>query len=108
MCLFQSFTGWFQALIERNEGVPAEDLVVYSSGKPLDSGASLAAMENLATLDIEVRVLGGKMLSDQPKDLYLLAKLMKQVQVQVQYSLLTQKKVHIWWHNIVELHIFNT
>ena len=30
------------------------------------------------------------------------------VQVQVQYSLLTQKKVHIWWHNIVELHIFNT
>merc|ERR1712105_446505 len=49
-----------KALIERNEGVPAEDLVVCSSGKPLDSGASLAAMENLATLDIEVRVLGGK------------------------------------------------
>merc|ERR1711963_264319 len=49
-----------KALIERDEGVAAEDLVVYAAGKPLDSGASLAAMENLATLDIEVRVLGGK------------------------------------------------
>merc|ERR1711963_448227 len=49
-----------KALIERDEGLDAEDMVVYCGGKPLENGVSLAALENLATLDIEVRVLGGK------------------------------------------------
>ncbi|KAK7108252.1 ubiquitin-like FUBI-ribosomal protein eS30 fusion protein [Littorina saxatilis] len=49
-----------KALVERNEGVAAEDMAVYCCGKPLESGASLAALENLSTLEVEVRVLGGK------------------------------------------------
>merc|ERR1712048_1180471 len=49
-----------KALVELNEGVPVEDMAVYYAGKPLENSASLAALETLATLDIEVRLVGGK------------------------------------------------
>ncbi|XP_076466927.1 ubiquitin-like FUBI-ribosomal protein eS30 fusion protein isoform X2 [Babylonia areolata] len=49
-----------KALVEQKEGVAAEELAVYCGGKPLDDGASLAALENLATLEVQVRMVGGK------------------------------------------------
>ena len=41
------------------EGVSAEELSVYCAGKPLEDGASLAVLENMATLEVQVRMLGG-------------------------------------------------
>merc|ERR1712087_474598 len=48
------------ALVERNEGVPAEDLAVYCAGSPLEPGTCLASLEDLTTIDVEARILGGK------------------------------------------------
>jgi hypothetical protein len=49
-----------QAFVEEVEGVSAEDLVVYHGGKPLEDGLSLMTLGNLATLQVEVRLLGGE------------------------------------------------
>jgi hypothetical protein len=48
-----------QAFVEEVEGVSAEDLVVYHGGKPLEEGLSLMTLGNLATLQVEARLLGG-------------------------------------------------
>eukprot|EP00745_Piridium_sociabile_P026057 TRINITY_DN41361_c0_g1_i1.p1 TRINITY_DN41361_c0_g1~~TRINITY_DN41361_c0_g1_i1.p1 ORF type:complete len:132 (+),score=38.88 TRINITY_DN41361_c0_g1_i1:220-615(+) len=49
-----------KTLVEREEGVSGEELVVFCQGRPLEDGASLAALQDKATLEVEVRVLGGK------------------------------------------------
>nr|KAG5703275.1 hypothetical protein BaRGS_025517 [Batillaria attramentaria] len=47
-------------MIQGLEGLPAEDLAVYCQGKPLEGDMSLTAFEDSATLEVEVRLLGGK------------------------------------------------
>merc|ERR1712121_19986 len=42
------------------EGLPLDDLALYHAGKPLSDDASLSACGELATLDVELRLLGGK------------------------------------------------
>nr|ADW95789.1 ribosomal protein S30-like protein [Pectinaria gouldii] len=42
------------------EGLPLAELAVYQAGKPLDDAHTLTLCEDLSTLDVEVRMLGGK------------------------------------------------
>ncbi|KAK2184368.1 hypothetical protein NP493_269g03043 [Ridgeia piscesae] len=42
------------------EGLPAEELVFYCGGKPMCDEDVLANCTDLATLDVELRLLGGK------------------------------------------------
>nr|KAG5703274.1 hypothetical protein BaRGS_025516 [Batillaria attramentaria] len=47
-------------MIQGVEGLPAEDLAVFYRGRPLEGGMSLTAFEDSATLEVEVRLFGGK------------------------------------------------
>jgi len=42
------------------EGLSMDDLALYYAGKPLSDEASLAECGDLATLEVELRLLGGK------------------------------------------------
>lgn len=42
------------------EGVQASELVLYAAGEPLADNAQLNSCAELSTLDLEVRLLGGK------------------------------------------------
>nr|ACD65108.1 putative ubiquitin-like protein Fubi/40S ribosomal protein RPS30 fusion protein [Novocrania anomala] len=42
------------------EGIPADDQVLLYAGKPLEDDCTLAGIPKLATLSMEVRMLGGK------------------------------------------------
>ena len=53
-CLFS------QAQLAVAEGLPADELVFYCGGKPLSDGDVLSNCSNLATLDVELRLLGGE------------------------------------------------
>ncbi|KAK6182080.1 hypothetical protein SNE40_009844 [Patella caerulea] len=47
-------------LISQREGFCADDLMVMYGGKPLEGDFKLAALSELSTLDVEVRMIGGK------------------------------------------------
>ncbi|XP_046364710.1 ubiquitin-like FUBI-ribosomal protein eS30 fusion protein [Haliotis cracherodii] len=49
-----------KTLINEKEGFSATDLVVLSAGRPLEDAELLSGLNNLTTLDVEVRMLGGK------------------------------------------------
>ena len=49
-----------QTLITEREGFPVEEQIILYAGKPLQDGYQLAKLNDLSTLDIEVRMLGGK------------------------------------------------
>ena len=50
-----------QAQIAAREGLDVADLAVYCSGRPLDNEQVLSACAaNLQTLEVDVRMLGGK------------------------------------------------
>lgn len=42
------------------EGVQSSELVLYAAGEPLADNAQLNSCAELSTLDLEVRLLGGK------------------------------------------------
>merc|ERR1711931_278224 len=42
------------------EGLPLDDLALYHAGKPLSDDATLSECGEFATLDVELRLLGGK------------------------------------------------
>lgn len=50
----------FQAIIADREGFACEDLAVFCAGKPLENEMNLSSFQDLATLEVEVRMLGGK------------------------------------------------
>ena len=62
-----SFVFWYlmlcfvicQTLITEREGFPVEEQIILYAGKPLQDGYQLAKLNDLSTLDIEVRMLGG-------------------------------------------------
>ncbi|KAL8592782.1 hypothetical protein ACOMHN_045936 [Nucella lapillus] len=49
-----------KALVEQEEGLGAEELAVFCAGRPLEDGTPLADLGNKASLEVEVRMLGGK------------------------------------------------
>ena len=42
------------------EGIPLEDLALYYQGSPLSDDATLAQCADQATLEVELRMLGGE------------------------------------------------
>ncbi|PVD25570.1 hypothetical protein C0Q70_13226 [Pomacea canaliculata] len=49
-----------KAIIADREGFACEDLAVFCAGKPLENEMNLSSFQDLATLEVEVRMLGGK------------------------------------------------
>ncbi|KAL4238162.1 hypothetical protein ACF0H5_002873 [Mactra antiquata] len=49
-----------KALIAEKEGYAAEDQIVLCGGKPLDNGLLVNLCEDMTTLEVNVRMLGGK------------------------------------------------
>ena len=61
----------FQALIAEREGFAVEDQIVLLGGKPLDEGLLTNMCHDMATLDVDIRLLGGKgFKGNQPKLLF--------------------------------------
>ncbi|XP_061163054.1 ubiquitin-like FUBI-ribosomal protein eS30 fusion protein [Saccostrea echinata] len=49
-----------KSLISEREGFPVEEQIILYAGKPLQDEYLLSKLNDLSTLDIEVRMLGGK------------------------------------------------
>ncbi len=49
-----------QLQLAEAEGMPLEDLAMYANGQPMEDSMVLANMVDMSTLDMEVRMLGGK------------------------------------------------
>lgn len=51
---------FLQAMVADHEGLPAEEMVIYCAGRPLEDEVNLSTLEELTTFEVEVRMLGGK------------------------------------------------
>ena len=49
-----------KAMVALKESMPVEGLALYSEGRPLADSESLSVYANMASLDVEMRLLGGK------------------------------------------------
>eukprot|EP01134_Creolimax_fragrantissima_P000038 CFRG0038T1 len=49
-----------KAIVAQSEGIPCADQVVFQSGVPLEDSFVLGNCQNLASIDISSRVVGGK------------------------------------------------
>eukprot|EP00745_Piridium_sociabile_P026058 TRINITY_DN41361_c0_g1_i2.p1 TRINITY_DN41361_c0_g1~~TRINITY_DN41361_c0_g1_i2.p1 ORF type:complete len:132 (+),score=45.58 TRINITY_DN41361_c0_g1_i2:98-493(+) len=49
-----------KALVQEKEDVDSEELVVFCEGKPLEDDAVLSSLNNMASVRVEIRMLGGK------------------------------------------------
>ncbi|XP_064602578.1 ubiquitin-like FUBI-ribosomal protein eS30 fusion protein [Liolophura sinensis] len=49
-----------KTLVNETEGYPLEDQVVFYAGKPLDGSIQLGTLPDLATVNVELRLFGGK------------------------------------------------
>merc|ERR1711860_181287 len=49
-----------KAFVTEREGFPVDQLAVYYEGQPLEDACELYTFKNEATLNVEVRMLGGK------------------------------------------------
>ena len=50
-----------QMQVAEAEGLPLDDLAVYCNGCPLEDNMELSSCTGLSTLDVEVRMLGGRL-----------------------------------------------
>lgn len=48
--------------MNETEGYPLEDQVVFYAGKPLDGSIQLGTLPDLATVNVELRLVGGKLM----------------------------------------------
>lgn len=55
-----------QTFLGSAEGYPCEEQVILYAGKPLSDNVKLISFDDLATLDCEIRMLGGEALVDSP------------------------------------------
>merc|ERR1712055_902135 len=46
--------------ISQLESLPAADLVIYAAGQPISDEEALSSFDDMTTLDVELRLLGGK------------------------------------------------
>lgn len=60
-------------MISEREGFPVEEQIILYAGKPLQDEYELTKLNDLSTLDIEVRMLGGKFFFLLKSALYLIA-----------------------------------
>ncbi|KAL8617537.1 hypothetical protein ACOMHN_042711 [Nucella lapillus] len=49
-----------KALVQERENIAEEELAVYFEGKPLEDDTVLSGLGDLASLSVEIRMLGGK------------------------------------------------
>lgn len=50
----------FQSLIAEREGYDVEEQVILYSGKPLEENVQLVSLSDFSTLEVDIRMLGGK------------------------------------------------
>ena len=70
MCQGIQYLFSLQALIAEREGYAADDQVVLLGGKPLENEGLLTNLcQDMATLDVDIRLLGGEILSSLQNNL---------------------------------------
>lgn len=51
---------FLQTLVSDNEHLPLEQMAVFYEGQPLEDDCQLAAFRDESTLNVELRLLGGR------------------------------------------------